>query len=113
MNDFLIYLLILVGSTYLIRAIPFVAVKKTITNKYVKSFLYYIPFSVLVAMTIPDAFYATGNIASSVVGLIVGGIFAYRGKGLTFVAIASCLASFVAECVLLILYWHFLGNMLQ
>ena len=104
MNDFLIYLLILVGSTYLIRAIPFVAVKKTITNKYVKSFLYYIPFSVLVAMTIPDAFYATGHIASSVCGLIVGGIFAYRGKGLTFVAVASCIASFLVECVITFLY---------
>ena len=101
MNDFLIYLLILSGSTYLIRVIPFVAMKKTITNKYVKSFLHYIPFSVLVAMTIPDAIYATGNIISSIVGLIVGGFFAYRGKGLTFVAIISCLSAFIVECILL------------
>ena len=102
MNDFLIYLLILSGSTYLIRAIPFVAVKKNITNKYVKSFLYYIPFSVLTSMTIPDAIYATGNIISSVVGLIVGGFFAYRGKGLTFVAIVSCLSALAAECIILL-----------
>ena len=102
MNDFLIYLLILSGSTYLIRAVPFVAVKKSITNKYVKSFLYYIPFSVLVAMTIPDAFYATGNVISSLAGLIVGGIFAYRGKGLTFVAVTACIASFLTECILLL-----------
>lgn len=102
MNDFLIYLLILSGSTYLIRAIPFVAVRKSITNKYVKSFLYYIPFSVLTAMTIPGAFYATGNIISSLTGLIVGGIFAYRGKGLTFVAVTACIASFLTECILLL-----------
>ena len=100
--DFFIYLLILSGSTYLIRAMPFVAVKKSITNKYVKSFLYYIPFSVLVAMTIPGAFYATGNVISSLAGLIVGGIFAYRGKGLTFVAVTACIASFLAECILLL-----------
>lgn len=100
--DFFIYLLILSGSTYLIRAIPFVAVKKSITNKYVKSFLYYIPFSVLVAMTIPGAFYATGNVISSILGLIVGGIFAYRGKGLTFVALTACIASFLTECILLL-----------
>jgi len=100
--DFFIYLLILSGSTYLIRAIPFVAVKKSITNKYVKSFLYYIPFSVLVAMTIPGAFYATGNVISSLAGLIVGGIFAYRGKGLTFVAVTACIASFLTECILLL-----------
>ena len=102
MNDFLIYLLILSGSTYLIRVIPFVAMKKSITNRYIKSFLYYIPFSVLVAMTIPSAFYATGHILSSVVGLIVGGIFAYRGKGLTVVAIISCVSAFIVECILLL-----------
>ena len=100
--DFFIYLLILSGSTYLIRAIPFVAVRKSITNKYVKSFLYYIPFSVLVAMTIPGAFYATGNVISSLAGLIIGGIFAYRGKGLTFVAVTACIASFLTECILLL-----------
>ncbi|MBO5357417.1 MAG: AzlD domain-containing protein [Clostridia bacterium] len=102
MNDFLIYLLILSGSTYLIRAIPFVAVKKNITNRYIKSFLYYIPFSVLVAMTIPSAIYATGNVISSIAGLIVGGIFAYRGKGLTVVAIISCVSAFLVECIMLL-----------
>ena len=102
MNDFLIYLLILSGSTYLIRAIPFVAVKKDITNKYVKSFLHYIPFAVLASMTIPYAFTATGHVISSICGLIVGGFFAYRGKGLTFVAIASCLAALLAESILLL-----------
>ena len=102
MNDFLIYLLILSGSTYLIRALPFALVKRSITNRYIKSFLYYIPFSVLVAMTIPSAFYATGHIASSLVGLLVGGIFAYRGKGLTVVAIISCVSAFIVECIMLL-----------
>ena len=102
MSDFLFYLLILSGSTYLIRAVPFVAVKKEITNKYVKSFLHYIPFAVLAAMTIPYAFTATGHVISSICGLIAGGIFAYRGKGLTFVAIASCIAAFLAECCILL-----------
>ena len=101
-NDFLIYLLILSGSTYLIRVIPFVAVKKSITNRYVKSFLYYIPFSVLTAMTVPFAFNATGSVISSICGLIVGGVLAYRGKGLTFVAVASCLTALAAECIMLL-----------
>ena len=102
MSDFLIYLLILSGSTYLIRAVPFVAVKKEISNKYVRSFLHYIPFAVLAAMTIPYAFTATGHVISSICGLIVGGIFAYKGKGLTFVAIISCLSAFIIECILLL-----------
>lgn len=102
MSDFLIYLLILSGSTYLIRAVPFVAVKREITNKYVRSFLHYIPFAVLASMTIPYAFTATGHVISSIFGLIVGGIFAYKGKGLTFVAIISCLSAFIIECILLL-----------
>ena len=100
MTDFWIYLLILAGSTYLVRAIPFAAMRKKIENRFVKSFLYYIPYAVLSAMTLPAAFYATGNVISGAAGLIVGGIFAYKGKGLTLVAVVSCAAAFLAECVI-------------
>jgi branched-subunit amino acid transport protein len=103
MKDFWIYLLILAGSTYLIRAIPFAALKKKITNPYIKSFLYYIPYSVLAAMTLPAALYATGNIISGAAGLIVGGFFAYKEKGLTTVAIISCLTALAVEALLLII----------
>ncbi len=98
--DFFIYLLILSGSTYLIRAIPFVAVKKNITNPYIRSFLHYIPYAVLGAMTFPAILYSTGNIISGAVGLLIGGIFAYRGKGLTVVALASCVSAFLTECIM-------------
>ena len=100
MTDFWIYLLILAGSTYLVRAIPFAAMRKKIENRFIKSFLYYIPYAVLSAMTLPAAFYATGNIISGAAGLAVGGFFAFRGKGLTFVAVVSCAAAFLAECVI-------------
>ena len=103
MKDFWIYLLILAGSTYLILAIPFAALKKKITNPYIKSFLYYIPYSVLAAMTLPAALYATGNIISGAAGLLVGGIFAYKGKGLTLVAIISCLTALAVEGILMLL----------
>ncbi len=102
MTDFWIYLLILAGSTYLIRAIPFALMQKKVTNKYVKSFLHYIPYAVLSAMTLPAALYATGNIISGAAGLIVGGFFAYKGKGLTLVAIISCVTAFAVECILLL-----------
>jgi branched-subunit amino acid transport protein len=103
MKDFWIYLLILAGSTYLIRAIPFAALRKKITNRYVKSFLYYIPYSVLAAMTLPAALYATGNIISGAAGLLIGGIFAYKGKSLTTVAVISCLTALAAEGILMFL----------
>ena len=102
MKDFWIYLLIIAGSTYLIRAIPFAALQKKITNRTVRSFLYYIPFSVLAAMTLPDALYATGNLVSAAAGLLVGGIFAYRGKSLTFVAAVACVTALAVESLLLI-----------
>ena len=102
MKDFWIYLLILAGSTYLIRAIPFAALRKKITNRYIRSFLHYIPYSVLTAMTLPAAIYATGNMISGAAGLIVGGIFAYKGKGLTLVAIISCLTALAVEGILML-----------
>lgn len=103
MKDFWIYLLILAGSTYLIRAIPFAAIRKKINNRFIQSFLYYIPYAVLSAMTLPAAFYATGNVISGAIGLVVGGIFAYMGKSLTLVAVISCAAAFLTECVMMLI----------
>ena len=103
MRDFWIYLLILAGSTYLIRALPFASVKHNIENRFIKSFLYYIPYAVLAAMTLPAVIYSTGNIASGVVGLIVGLIFAYKGKGITLVAIFASLGALVTELIIAML----------
>ena len=97
LTSFFTYLLILAGSTYLIRVIPFVAVKNKIENKFVKSFLYYIPYAVLTAMTLPAVLYATRSVISAAVGLVGAVIFALRGKGLTTVAVAACIAVYVEE----------------
>ena len=99
LRSFFTYLLILAGSTYLIRVIPFVAVKNKIENKFVKSFLYYIPYAVLTAMTLPAVFYATRSVISAAAGLVVAVIFALRGKGLTTVAVAACIAVYVVELI--------------
>lgn len=103
MSDFFIYLLILSGSTYLIRALPFALVKKTIENTFIKSFLYYIPYAVLGAMTFPAVIYSTGNIASGFVGLIVGGILAYKGKSLTLVAVCASVGALLCELLVMII----------
>lgn len=94
---FFLYLLILAGSTYLIRVIPFVAIKNKINNRFIRSFLAYIPYAVLTAMTIPAVFYDTNWWAGAAAGLIVAVIFALKEKGLTVVAIAACVAVFVVE----------------
>ena len=94
---YFLYVLILAGSTYLIRVIPFVAIKNKINNRFIRSFLAYIPYAVLTAMTIPAVFYATNWWAGAAAGLIVAVIFALKEKGLTVVAIAACVAVFVVE----------------
>lgn len=96
-TQYWIYLALLAGSTYLIRAIPFALVKKKIDNPFIQSFLYYIPYAVLTAMTLPAIFYATQSIISAAIGLFVAIIFAYREKSLTTVAIAACLGVFISE----------------
>ena len=100
-KEFWIYLLIMSGSTYLIRAVPFAVINKKIKNRFIQSFLYYIPYAVLTAMTIPAVFYATDSIISGVAGLLTAVVFAYFGQGLTTVAVASCLAVYVCEFFLI------------
>lgn len=97
LKSYFIYLVILAGSTYLIRAIPFAAVKGKIENQFVKSFLHYIPYAVLTAMTLPAVLYATNSMISALVGFVVAVIFALRGKSLTTVAIAACVAVYLVE----------------
>lgn len=96
-RSFWIYLAILAGSTYLIRAIPFAVVQRKISNVYFRSFLYYIPYTVLAAMTFPAALYATGNVAAAAAGLAAGMVFAVKNKGLTVVALVSCLVAFAVD----------------
>lgn len=102
-KDFFIYLFIMAGVTYLIRAIPFVIFKKKITNKFIKSFLYYVPYAVLGAMTFPEILYSTGNYASAIAGLIVACILAFREKSLLTVAIFACAAAFVVNLIFMLI----------
>ena len=90
-------LIVMAGVTYLVRAIPLVLVRKKIENRFIRSFLYYIPYAVLSAMTFPAIFTATGNVATSLVGLFVALGMAIWGKGLLTVALSSCAAAYLAD----------------
>ena len=95
-----LYILVMAGVTYLVRMIPLVLFHKKIKNRFVRSFLYYVPYACLTAMTIPDILYSTASFASAVVGLVVALLVARRGKGLLEVALWACAAVFVAERIL-------------
>lgn len=101
-NLFFIYLLIVALTTYLIRSIPFSLITKKVTNKFIKSFLYYIPYTVLAAMTLPSALYVTGSIYSAFAGLSVALIVAIKKSNLTLVAVAACLGALVVEVILIL-----------
>lgn len=101
-KEFFIYLLIMAGSTYLIRVIPFILIRKKITNKFINSFLYYIPYTVLTAMTFPAAFFVTGHIISATLGLIASCFFAAKGKSLTVIACVCCLVVLICELLFLV-----------
>ena len=93
-----VYILVMAGVTYLIRMLPLVLFKKEITSPFVKSFLYYVPYACLAAMTFPAILTATaGGILSGVVGLVVALIVAYKEKSLLTVALFACAAVFIAE----------------
>lgn len=98
--SFFCYLLVIAGSTYLIRALPFALISKKIKNRFVQSFLAYIPCAVLTAMTIPAAFYATESFLSATLGLLVAVLLAWRKQSLTVVAMAACAVVFVVEICL-------------
>ena len=99
-KTFFLYLLVMSGSTYLIRSIPFAVINKKIENRFIKSFLYYIPYAVLTAMTFPAILYATDYVVSAAVGFVVAIVFAWKEKSLTTVAVAACVAVFLVELLL-------------
>lgn len=103
MNDIVIilaYVGIMAGVTYLIRALPLVLFRKKIKNRFVISFLYYIPYAVLSAMTFPAIFASTSSPFSAAAGLIIGAVLAYFERGLLTVALSACGAVFIAELVM-------------
>ena len=99
MSDFWMYLAVMAGVTYLTRMLPLVLVKKKIKNRFIYSFLYYIPYAVLSVMTIPAIFYAVENRISAIVGFLVALIVAYFEKGLVVVASLACASVLLSEII--------------
>ena len=91
-----LYIAVMACVTYLIRMIPFTVFRKKIKSRFLKSFLFYIPYAVLSAMTIPEIFYSTGETVTALVGTVVAAVLAYFNKPLIVVALAAAGSAFVA-----------------
>ncbi len=92
-----IYILIMAAVIYLIRLLPLTLIRKKITNRTLKSFLYYVPYVTLAVMTFPAILDATGSVWSGLAALITGILLSYFGVGLFGVAVSSCAIVFVIE----------------
>lgn len=99
-ETFWINLAIMAGVTYLIRMLPLAVFKRKLENEFVQSFLYYVPYAVLGAMTFPDIFFSTGSIWSAAAGLLIAIVLSYFEKGLLTVALSACGGVLLVECVL-------------
>ena len=86
--------------TYLIRMLPMTLFTRKIRSRFLRSFLYYVPYAVLGAMTLPAIFFSTGGIVSGLVGTLVALILAFCRKGLLTVAVSACAAVFLTNLLL-------------
>ena len=98
-SKFLIYLLVMAGVTYLIRMIPLAAIRGKVRSVFLQSFLYYVPYAVLGAMTFPAVFSATGSFPTALAGTIAALVLGWMEKSLLTVAAVSCAVALLAGFV--------------
>ena len=96
------YVLVMALTTYLIRVLPLTVFRKPITSRFVKSFLHYVPYACLTAMTFPAILYDTAYMASGAAALVIAVWLAYRGKSLLTVSLAASAAVMLTEWALVI-----------
>ncbi|MFR7854824.1 MAG: AzlD domain-containing protein [Acutalibacteraceae bacterium] len=99
MKDIFLHIAVMAGVTYLVRMLPMVIFRKKIKSRFIRSFLYYIPYAVLAAMTFPAVFSSTGSVLSAAVGVVIALLLAFFEKGLVTVAVFACLGDLVTELI--------------
>lgn len=100
MHNNYIYIAIMCAVTYAIRVLPLTLIKKPIKNRFLRSFLYYVPYVTLSVMTFPAILTATQSPLSGALALIVGILAARFGAGLFKVSVSCCAVVFLVELVL-------------
>ena len=96
-NNIYIYILVMWGVTYLIRVLPLTLIRGQIKNRFLRSFLYYVPYVTLAVMTFPAIVTATQVPLAGALALCAGVVLAWLGAGLFPVSVACCLVVFVVE----------------
>ena len=94
-----VYILVMAVVTYLIRMLPLTLIKGKISNRFIRSFLYYVPYACLMAMTFPAVFFSTVSLLASIAGVGVAVILALKGKGLMTVDLAASITVFLVSFI--------------
>ena len=89
MTRILLSIAVMAVTTYLIRMLPFTFFRKKVRNRFIQNLLYYIPYAVLSAMTIPAIFFATNDLPSAIAGTVTAVVLAFIGCPLIVVALAA------------------------
>ena len=95
-----IYILIMALVTFLIRVLPLTLIRKQIKNRFLQSFLYYVPYVTLAVMTFPAIIHATQSPISASIALVAGIVAAWFGADLFKVSVLCCVTVFVLELFL-------------
>ena len=97
-----LYILVMAVVTYLIRMLPLTLLRKPVKSRFLRSFLFYVPYACLTAMTVPAIFTCTQSPVSAIAGFAVAIVLGLRNKGLMTVA-AGCITVFAVERLLALL----------
>ena len=95
-----IYIAVMALVSYAIRILPLTLIRKPIKNRFIQSFLYYVPYVTLAVMTFPAIMSATGSVWSAWAALIVATALAWFGKSLLQVSVCACMVVFLLELFL-------------
>lgn len=96
-----IYIFVMAAVSYAIRVLPLTLIRKEIKNRFLRSFLYYVPYVTLAVMTFPAIVEATQSPIAGALALVAGIILAWKGASLLTVSVACCVMVLVAEFVLI------------
>lgn len=95
-----VYILIMAAVTYAVRVLPMTLIRKQIKSRFIRSFLYYVPYVTLAVMTFPAILEATQSPVSGIIALLAGIAAAWFGAGLFKVAVSCCAVVFITELIL-------------
>lgn len=100
-NTVMAYILVSFAVVAMLRILPLTLIRRPITNPFVCSFFYYVPYATLAVMTFPAIIQATAVPIAGAAALIVGVILAWNNKGLPMVASACCITVLITEAIIL------------